>query len=193
MQIKLDQTVQRGACLKTPQGQFFLMNAQLTHQKKEYGLELFFCGVTHPKSTWLSFRITHFAEDPNTRKLYFAYSTRNYLQVVPADLYTIKKGIENARSEYLQRTNVDLPIQSKKHNWPIHENHCFQRILLDHLFLAPWYTILKKNQNPAYQQLNIMQLSKLLMLTQKMQCMNKKDITALNQVSIKWRKRNPKH
>ncbi len=71
--------------------------------------------------------------------------------------------LNELREDYKRLTNYILPDMAEAHTWPVRFNHCFQRILLDHIFGGCWYHFLdKKNSLPAYKQLNEIQLRKIL-------------------------------
>ncbi len=38
------------------------------------------------------------------------------------------------QARYLQLTREDLPAAALREGWPVRDDHCFMRIVLDHLF-----------------------------------------------------------
>ena len=57
--------------------------------------------------------------------------------------------LEALQARYLELTREELPARAKAENWVIKFNHCFMRVLLDHLFGGTWYDHLGKSK-PAY-------------------------------------------
>jgi len=86
---------------------------------------------------------------------------------------------------YLEMTKVTLPALAKtKHpHWPVSEDHCFQRIVLDNVCQTTWYTVLP---TPAYKH-----LSKEQALAAVNLCLQIKDdqveLSHLNHRSLQWR------
>ncbi|KAH8090254.1 hypothetical protein HD553DRAFT_346784 [Filobasidium floriforme] len=65
-------------------------------------------------------------------------------------------------TRYKQLIDQDLPLAAKTKSsaqprWPVHLNHCFGRIILDHICQRPWREVL---QPPAIEHMNIAQLGK---------------------------------
>lgn len=87
---------------------------------------------------------------------------------------------------YLNFTNNILPQIALKPgcNWPIQENHCFQRVILDNLFNGVWQTHLS---SPAYKNMSINQLKSAINTCENIRA-GSVSIYKLNQQSIDWRK-----
>ncbi len=49
--------------------------------------------------------------------------------------------------KYLALVELYLPQAARRYGWPIHEDHCFARVILDNLCGDIWYRYFKK---PAY-------------------------------------------
>jgi methylated-DNA-[protein]-cysteine S-methyltransferase len=65
-------------------------------------------------------------------------------------------------TRYKQLVDQDLPLAAKiksdaQPRWPVHLNHCFGRIILDHICQRPWREVL---QPPAVRHMNMGQLGK---------------------------------
>jgi hypothetical protein len=87
---------------------------------------------------------------------------------------------------YLDSTNNTLPNLSKKRNWPVRFNHCFQRIILDHLFEDSWYNHLSRKE-AAYKQLNTDQLEQAVKFIEKIIRSEDTFLVEANRNSLKWR------
>lgn len=67
-------------------------------------------------------------------------------------LFSLKNEL---RDEYMKFINHCLPEAAKKNNWPISENHCFGRVILDFMYQDAWY---KHLSSPGYKHLSEYQL-----------------------------------
>ncbi len=130
--------------------------------------------------------ITVWDIDEQTDKFYAAYSAQDYIQIKPlefADLETYRQALEAC---YMQLTNEVLPDLAKAQNWIIHENHCFQRVVLDNIFDKAWYEVLSKNR-PAYKQLSNYQLGKAIHLANQIRKKPHDFLKQLQQKSLEYR------
>ena len=86
---------------------------------------------------------------------------------------------------YMNLTKKVLPLLagSDEHNWPIREDHCFQRIVLDTICGGVWYDYLSR---PAYKHLTNDQAQRAVYLCQSI-VSGKVDLHELNQQSLVWR------
>lgn len=183
----LDDTLNRGALLRTSTYTFYLSYAKLTNREGQVGIEVLYRIPTESTSRGLCFLLTHFDRDAETGKVYLAYSDTEYIQVVPLPTDQLLSATTLYRQEYLFLTNEILPGLGREKNWVVHENHCFQRILLDHLFQDCWYQHIRKGPVPAYRQLNLDQLGRLLRSTHQMCWMTASEVRHQNQQSLHWR------
>jgi hypothetical protein len=69
------------------------------------------------------------------------------------------------RDEYLRLTTERLPAQADE-TWPVTEDHCFQRIVLDALFEDVWYGHV--DGRPAYDHLTADQLREAIATAESM-------------------------
>jgi hypothetical protein len=65
-------------------------------------------------------------------------------------------------TRYKQLMDKDLPLAAKNKSdaqprWPVHLNHCFGRIILDHICERPWREVI---QAPAVRHMSVGQLGK---------------------------------
>lgn len=85
---------------------------------------------------------------------------------------------------YLEATNTTLPLLAKQNNWPVTENHCIQRLVLDYVCLDDWR---KHIRSPAYKNLTSSQLERALFIIDKLLTGNKSYVDLLQYASLKWR------
>mgnify|MGYP006269523589 CR=1 FL=1 len=189
----LEQHLRQGAQLRTNNGTFFLAFAKIQLlSASEYGLTILSRHPEEPRSRPQCYRVTHFDQDPHTGKTYLAYSDQEYVQMIPLPASQLLTATTLFQQEYLYLTNEILPQKARQAHWPVTENHCLQRILLDHLFGAAWYQHLRRGKNPAYRQLSMLQLSQLLYNTHQLGWASRRDLEQMNQQSLFWRKKgNP--
>jgi len=69
------------------------------------------------------------------------------------------------REEYLRLTTECLPAQADA-SWPVTEDHCFQRIVLDALFEDVWYDHV--DGRPAHESLTADQLREAVAIAESM-------------------------
>ncbi|MER3432148.1 MAG: hypothetical protein C4288_01635 [Leptolyngbya sp. ERB_1_1] len=91
------------------------------------------------------------------------------------------------RNQYLELTNQVLPSLATSRNFPIRDNHCFQRIILDNIFSCCWYEVLERKRVPAYRQLTEAQLETAIALANRIIAEPDSYGQQLNQNSLNWR------
>ena len=93
----------------------------------------------------------------------------------------------NLVGTYMHLTNQVLPslAQNERSNWPVSEDHCFQRIILDTICGGVWYEYLSR---PAYKHLSEEQALRAVALCKAI-VDNKVDLRQLNHQSLIWRKK----
>ena len=86
---------------------------------------------------------------------------------------------------YIHLTKEVLPSIAKKKSpdWPVYEDHCFQRIVLDTICGGVWYEHLKR---PAYKNLTNEQAKLAVELCEDI-INGKANLNQLNQQSLSWR------
>ena len=86
---------------------------------------------------------------------------------------------------YMNLTKKVLPLLagSDEHNWPIREDHCFQRIVLDTICEGVWYEHLTR---PAYRHLTNDQAQRAVDLCHSI-IVGQVDLYELNHQSLVWR------
>lgn len=91
---------------------------------------------------------------------------------------------------YMHLTKEVLPslAKSDRPDWPVSEDHCFQRIVLDHVFGGVWYEHLDR---PAYKHMTNNQAQRAVMLCQDI-AERRANLQELNQQSLFWRGKHHK-
>lgn len=97
---------------------------------------------------------------------------------------TTDAGRAEAVDRYLDLTRRVLPEASQTRDWPVSEDHCFQRIILDTVCCGVWYEHLPR---PAYLHLTADQARAAAKLAQDV-LDGHADLWALNAQSLAWRK-----
>ena len=89
--------------------------------------------------------------------------------------------LKQLRQQYLYLINKQLPAAIKQ---PVRFNHCFARIVLDHLHQQRWDEVIQ--QRPAYKQLNAAQLQQAIVRME--QWLREPELVfADNEQSLRWR------
>ena len=96
----------------------------------------------------------------------------------------------NLVESYMHLTKEVLPAlaQSGGPNWPVSEDHCFQRIILDTICGGVWYAHLER---PAYKNLTYNQAQSAIDLCREI-AEGRADLQKLNNQSLIWRGKRPK-
>ena len=91
----------------------------------------------------------------------------------------------NLVDAYLQLTKQVLPSLAKSggQDWPVRQDHCFQRIVLDTICGGVWYAYLDR---PAYKNLTHEQAQREVDLCQEI-AEGRADLQQLNNQSLIWR------
>lgn len=91
----------------------------------------------------------------------------------------------DALTRYMHLTRVALPqrAQMARVNWPVVNDHCFQRIILDAITGGVWYDHINK---PAYRHMTPEQAEQAATLAQDL-LDGRADIHVLNAQSKRWR------
>ena len=97
----------------------------------------------------------------------------------------MKKETDKLVSTYMYFTKKVLPALARTggKDWPVSEDHCFQRIILDHVCGGVWYEYLDR---PAYKNLTKDQVQRAVKLCEDI-ADGHKDLQKLNQQSLIWR------
>ncbi|MEO0394102.1 MAG: GCN5-related N-acetyltransferase [Pseudomonadota bacterium] len=101
---------------------------------------------------------------------------------------------EELRARYRHLVMEELPAAAKGRGadqaWPVHLDHCFARILLDHACGRPWREVI---QAPAWRNAPAAIIARAVSLGEAI-LTDRVDLWALNRQSLDWRgKQGPKH
>lgn len=93
-------------------------------------------------------------------------------------------------ARYIHLTKIVMPTLSKttKRHWPVSNDHCFQRIVLDNICDGVWYEQITR---PAYQHLSEEQAARALQLCEQI-IAEKIVLRVLNHQSLAWRRKDKK-
>ncbi|MEO1528631.1 MAG: hypothetical protein AAFX06_24690, partial [Planctomycetota bacterium] len=72
--------------------------------------------------------------------------------------------------------------------WPLRDDHCFMRVILDQLFGDCWYSHLDKRL-VAYRQLNCEQLRQCIAMAEQLLHGDTEALIRSNRDSLRWRKK----
>lgn len=86
-------------------------------------------------------------------------------------------------ARYRDLTGRVLPIVAADRSWPVSQDHCFARIVLDHVAGGVWYDHIAR---PAYAHLTPDQASRAAALAEDI-LNGTADLAALNAQSLRWR------
>ena len=86
---------------------------------------------------------------------------------------------------YLHLTQNVMPemARTQKSDWPVRNDHCFQRIVLDAISGGIWYDHIAR---PAYKHLTLQQAQRAVALCEQVISGNA-DLLKLNHYSLAWR------
>ena len=101
----------------------------------------------------------------------------------------MKEETDNLIGAYMHLTKEVLPsmARSDRTDWPVSEDHCFQRIILDQVCGGVWYEHLGR---PAYKHLTKDQAQRAVELCRDI-ADGRVDLKQLNQQSLIWRGKRP--
>lgn len=84
---------------------------------------------------------------------------------------------------YRHLTGRVMPDMARARGWPVVNDHCFQRIVLDHVAGGVWYDHIAR---PAYKHLTEDQAARAVALSEDI-IAARADLAALNRQSLRWR------
>ncbi len=96
------------------------------------------------------------------------------------------------RSRWLALTQEHLPDRAREERWPLREDHCFQRVLLDAACGGRWYDHVPAR--PAYRHLDPERLGRAVALAERLAA-DPDAVTLLRELdaqSLAWRGKRPK-
>lgn len=97
-------------------------------------------------------------------------------------MFSDRKALQD---RWLRLTRETLPSLAVGRGWPVNQDHCFQRILLDNAFGGRWYDHVK--ERPAYAKAPEEALARAVALGEA--CVEgTADLAELNRRSVAWRR-----
>lgn len=90
------------------------------------------------------------------------------------------------QERYVELTRELLPREASRHSWPVNKDHCFMRIVLDHVCGGCWYDHLDRRLR-AYKQLTTPQLVAAVEFAERMLAEGESTVVAMNRQSLRWR------
>ena len=100
--------------------------------------------------------------------------------------------VERLRSRWLSLTQEQLPARARAQRWPLREDHCFQRVLLDAACGGRWYDHVPAR--PAYRHLDPDRLARAVALAERL-ATEPDAVVLLRELdarSLSWRGKKPK-
>jgi hypothetical protein len=105
---------------------------------------------------------------------------------------TANPAVEALRARWLVLTKDRLPSRARAERWPLREDHCFQRVLLDAACGGRWYDHVPGR--PAYRHLDADRLGHAVALAERL-AVEPDAATLLRELdarSLAWRGKRPK-
>ena len=101
--------------------------------------------------------------------------------------------VEGLRARWLTVTKQELPARARRERWPLRNDHCFQRVVLDAVCGGRWYGHVER---PAYRNLDPTRLTEAVALAERLATEPEPEaavlLRELNAQSLAWRgKRGP--
>ena len=91
-------------------------------------------------------------------------------------------------AEYRRLVRRELPAAAHANRWPLRDDHCFARLILDALFQGCWYDHLDRRRGrTAETQLTAEQLTRAVAHARAMLTLGRSEVTRLNAQSLAWR------
>lgn len=97
------------------------------------------------------------------------------------------ENIAELRSEFRHKVFEVLPSKasSSDQDWPVHEDHCFARIVLDNVFGGVWYDFVESR--PAYKNMSVSELRTGINIADDIIRRGSEVACGYNEKSLKWR------
>ena len=87
-------------------------------------------------------------------------------------------------ARWLELTREIMPGFAAERRWPVRNDHCFQRVLLDNACGGTWYAYISKR--PAYRRADAATLERAITLGEAV-VTGEADLDELNRRSLQWR------
>ena len=94
--------------------------------------------------------------------------------------------LEALRARWLAVTKQELPARARQERWPLRNDHCFQRVVLDAVCGGRWYDHVER---PAYRNLDAARLTEAVTLAERLVTdpAGESLLRELNAQSLAWR------
>ena len=86
-------------------------------------------------------------------------------------------------SRWFSLTREQMPAVAPERDWPVHRDHCFQRVLLDNAAGRPWREMIEP---PAWRNAPPTLLARAVALGEAVLA-GEADLAELNRQSLRWR------
>ncbi len=107
---------------------------------------------------------------------------------LPSRVADVDGEVANLRATYLRLARERLPaLAAEAGDWPIRLDHCFMRVVLDHVFGGPWHDHLDRRKGPAYRQMTADQLRAAIGIARRIEAGGRDVLIPLNRRSLIWR------
>ena len=90
-------------------------------------------------------------------------------------------------ARYLELVREVLPGMAGARDWPIRFDHCFMRVVLDHVCGGCWYEHLDRRNGAAFRQLDDQRLAEAVRLAEAIRDGEDGLLRAMNARSLEWR------
>lgn len=132
-----------------------------------------------PFALQLITRLDEFVQRMQRSNAFSSPLDRDFMQL------NTKITVNDPVGHYLQLTKQVMPEMAASGlvNWPVRNDHCFQRIVLDAICGGIWYDHIAR---PAYKHLSAIQAERAVQLCENI-ISGAADIRALNRQSLIWR------
>jgi hypothetical protein len=93
--------------------------------------------------------------------------------------------ITRLRERYQRVVTEELPDAAQNSDWPVQDDHCFARIVLDNTFGDEWYDHV--DGRPAYEHMSPTELETAVEIATDMLTVGRPLVERLNGNSLRWR------
>jgi hypothetical protein len=90
-------------------------------------------------------------------------------------------------TRYRELVLAELPRRAREQGWPVTEDHCFGRIVLDGAVGGRWYDVLDRRRSPAFAQLDDARLAAAVALAERIAAEGDPLLRELDARSLAWR------
>ena len=99
---------------------------------------------------------------------------------------------ERLLARYRELVLRELPRRARAEGWVVTLDHCFGRIVLDHVVGGRWYDQLDRRRSPAFAQLDDERLAAAVGLAERILAQGDPLLRRLDEQSLRWRGKRSK-